>query len=444
MDDLREKLPKSEFMEYAMILEQYHSIFYRIIAMSQLWFDKNVPTACVRFLPDDGEPIQLVFGPDFWDSLSTNERLWIIAHEMWHIVNGHGKRMIVLKEDSEKTKMNKAMDIVVHYSLENSLGMDREEYFPVWRDYCFVETVFPGRTDVLEGQNSEYYYNLIQEPTCNSSDKGKSGNGGKGGGSGNGEGDKELITWEPGSFDEETQKKVFEKLADTMSKEEIQDLIDVMNGGNIGGLQPGNSSLGAWLAVRVAPVKPQPRWETVIKKWVRKRIKEEFQDIESWVDMNRRMSQVLEINKDIFLPVETEKYLEAKNKGRNKLLFFLDASGSVYKYRDRFFTAARSVPKQRFDVEVASFDTRVFKLDIKQPVVRGGGGTAFNIMENYIKTVYIPEHGHYPDAIFVITDGYGNNIKPQYPERWYWFMTPYSSEHCIPKTSHKYNLKDYT
>jgi hypothetical protein len=217
-----------------------------------------------------------------------------------------------------------------------------------------------------------------------------------------------------------------------------------MNGNNSSGLQPGSGSLGAWLAVRVPPVKPKPRWETIIKKWVRKRIREEFAVIESWADLSRRMAQVFEINKNMFLPVEIEKYLEAKDKNRNKILLFMDASGSCSSHKNRFFAAARSIPKKRFDVELCSFDTKVFKLDINKPTMRGGGGTCFSIMEDYIQQVYIPEHGHYPDAVFLITDGYGNKFQPQYPERWYWFMTAGHSLNYIPKGSHIYYLKDFS
>jgi hypothetical protein len=221
MENIREKLPKSELMDYAMTLEQHHSVFYRIIALSQLCFDSSIPTACVQFFPDDGEPIHLLFNPTYWDSLSKNERLWILAHEMWHIINGHGRRMIVLQTDSDREAMNRAMDIAVHYSLENSLGMDREEFFPIWRNYCFTETIFPNRTDVLEGQNAEYYYNLIKQQQAGNSGGSRGSNTKKGD---NGQND-DLITWEPGNFNEEIEKQIFDKLADSMSQEEIRNLI---------------------------------------------------------------------------------------------------------------------------------------------------------------------------------------------------------------------------
>lgn len=49
----------------------------------------------------------------------------------------------------------------------------------------------------------------------------------------------------------------------------------------------------------------------------------------------------------------------------------------------------------------------------------------------------------YPEAVFVITDGYGNRVKPARPEKWYWFLTPGGSRYCIPKECNIYNLQDY-
>ena len=50
----------------------------------------------------------------------------------------------------------------------------------------------------------------------------------------------------------------------------------------------------------------------------------------------------------------------------------------------------------------------------------------------------------YPDAIFVITDGDGNHISPEYPDRWYWFLGgSYTTTRYIPPLSKTFMLKDY-
>ena len=424
-------LSNTEMIEYAMMLEQYHSVFYRLLAMSRIHFDEKIPTAAVAFDVEDGKPIVLSFNPKFWDKLSVKERCWILAHEMWHIINGHGARIVKV---GNKELMNQCMDVVVHYALENSLGLDREEFFPDWRNYCFFETMFKDRDDVEEGESSEYYYNILYN-SCECGGTGCEkcqGDQGK------------LISWGVGEMTDEVKKQIYEALADSMSQEEIKDLIEFLEGNpDETTLTKGDGSLGAWLTVKVPKVKPKPRWETIIKKWVHKALKEDFTFIESWADMNRRMSQVLDENKDAFLPVEVEKHLETKSKSRNRIVLFMDASGSCYNYKDRFFAAARSIPKKKFDITLCSFDTKVFELNINDPKMRGGGGTSFWIMEEWINKVYIPKHGHYPDAVFLITDGVGDPIKPQHPDRWYWFLTPYNWENYIPKESHKYFLKDF-
>jgi len=42
-----------------------------------------------------------------------------------------------------------------------------------------------------------------------------------------------------------------------------------------------------------------------------------------------------------------------------------------------------------------------------------------------------------------LTDGWGNDVKPEKPERWKWFMTDYHSTKNIPKQSEVYKLSDY-
>lgn len=441
-------LPDHELMEYAMELEVFHSVFYRLIDMSRLYFDESIPTAAVAFEIDSTKPIRLAFNEDFWNRLNKKERCWILSHEMWHIINGHGARMALAMNQGQKEVLNMAMDIVVHYDLEESLGMDREEWFPNWKDYCFLETIFPNDSSVKAGENVEYYYNrLVKE--CQSKDGGNSGDGdsdgdGTSNGSNSNKGKKRvkrlsetLISWDPAKYTEKEIKKLFEKLVENMSAEEIKNLKEI----NVSSQLPGNTSLGNWIQVSNHAKKKNPRWETVIKKWVHKRIRDDFAEQESWADLNKRMSQVLEINRNVMLPTDVEKFIATEKKDKIEVMMFLDASGSCYNMADRFFKAARSIPPDKFNVTLCSFDTSVFELDIKKAQLRGGGGTSFYIMEEYIKKKFTKK---YPDAVFVLTDGYGDTLTTDYPKKWFWFLTEYNTEYCIPKESHIYKLTDFT
>ena len=91
------------------------------------------------------------------------------------------------------------------------------------------------------------------------------------------------------------------------------------------------------------------------------------------------------------------------------------------------------------------FDTRVFKLsdeDIAAGKLYGFGGTYFHILEEYIKQEIKKENKKYPDAVFVITDGMGDNVYPQIPQRWYWFLSA-DYTYCIPNKSHKFMLENF-
>jgi len=45
--------------------------------------------------------------------------------------------------------------------------------------------------------------------------------------------------------------------------------------------------------------------------------------------------------------------------------------------------------------------------------------------------------------VFIFTDGYGDNVSPEKPERWHWFLDDHSSEHCIPKKSLTFKLNEF-
>jgi len=48
----------------------------------------------------------------------------------------------------------------------------------------------------------------------------------------------------------------------------------------------------------------------------------------------------------------------------------------------------------------------------------------------------------YPKAVFVITDGYGDQINPKKPKNWYWFLSN-DYRRCIPDTCNVFNLSEF-
>jgi len=120
-----------------------------------------------------------------------------------------------------------------------------------------------------------------------------------------------------------------------------------------------------------------------------------------------------------------------------ELYFFQDCSYSCYHLKDRFFNAAKSLPEDRFDVKLFTFDTRVYESSLKSGKLYGFSGTRFDIIEQHLQTVK-----PHPRAIFVITDGAGNVVNPQHPDRWFFFLSAKNTRY-IPAKSHTYDLGDF-
>jgi len=121
----------------------------------------------------------------------------------------------------------------------------------------------------------------------------------------------------------------------------------------------------------------------------------------------------------------------------------LDVSGSCAGLADRFWKAAMSLPEDRFGTKLFCFNTEVFEVDMEKPRLKKGGGTYFSILENYIQDRMKEDTKmEYPDAVFVITDGYGDVIEPQEPTRWYWFLSRLYQD-CIPIESNIFMLEDF-
>jgi len=89
----------------------------------------------------------------------------------------------------------------------------------------------------------------------------------------------------------------------------------------------------------------------------------------------------------------------------------------------QFFQIAQSVPKNKFDIRLFCFDTRIYKTSLKNKTLHGFGGTSFHIIERYIQETIREEKIKYPECVIVITDGHGTVVSPKYPNNWYIFLT---------------------
>ena len=114
------RVTNDEWMEISFELEKHHAVFYQFWQMGKPVFTDTVKTACVIF-DKDGDCVSFQFNPDFWKKLDKQSKLFILCHEMMHVVLDHGIR----SKDGNDNLCNTAMDIAVNQLLIDRFGFER-------------------------------------------------------------------------------------------------------------------------------------------------------------------------------------------------------------------------------------------------------------------------------------------------------------------------------
>lgn len=449
------RISSDEWFEISRALEIHHAVFYKVWQMGKPCFTDMVDTAAVQF-DETGEFIYFHFNPVFWSRLDFYGKLFVICHEALHVVLNHGLR--IKDAGINRRAANSALDIVVNHLLCRSFGFERAKIdsiiTPIFQTMgeekgmpqkdgepdpglCWVDTVFRGRKPTPpDDEMFEFYYNLFDKVFGD----GFPGEGDGLGLPGNSMDDHSFMGGKSDEWD-----KVIDRLSEGLSDEEKEPLKPIVQKHfqkpkEARNQQAGTGTGGQWVFANVNKVKKKKKWETVIKKWAKKYIRPQFYDLEQWARLNRRLTM---LPRDMFLPSEMEYEDESKEKTRIKVYFFLDTSGSCWGLKDRFFQAAMSLPEDRFDIRLFCFDTMIQETSLASKKIYGGGGTSFSIMEAWIQREIQQEGGKYPEAVFVITDGYGDRINPERPEKWYWFITSGGTRSYIHKDCNFFNLDDF-
>jgi len=408
-------LSADEFLALSLKLEEYHAVFYQLWKMGRPVFTNEIETAAVSF-DSQGDWVEFVFNPKYWNSLNEYQRLFVICHECLHIILNHGIRTLG-SQDHEVA--NYLLDVIVNHALVRGFGFDRALLGDLNKKGCWVDTVFVGE-DMPDDKSFEYYFNRMPK---------------------NLEKLKLVIRTldDHAGLGTSNWDEVVGKLDGVLSKEEKDALKDTIEKHYEAEVQESQAGVGTggWTFIDVKPVKKKKKWETVIKEWSRKYDRPEMKDIEQWARVNRRF---VTLDKKLMLPTEME--IEHETEGKIMVFLFQDTSGSCWNLKDRFFKAARSLDPKRFDVRLFCFDTAVKEVELAKGKIYGGGGTSFGILEAFIQKTMLNEGCKYPEAVFLITDGMGNSVRPEKPERWYWFLS-YDCRHYIPKESNVFKLSDY-
>jgi predicted metal-dependent peptidase len=406
---------QEEFEEIGLGLERWHGIFYELWAVGTPKFTKAIPTAAVAWNKRSLRT-EFLFNPDFWKSLSQYEREFVICHEMLHIIYEHLRRM---QDCESKDIANIAADIIVNHRLLEDFGFIRED-LPIEDILIWIDKVFPDRDDVETNREFEYYYNLIKDEAVSiggmssidqhgaqSDDKD-----GQSGGRGLGE--------DYSDIPEDYVERFMEDAINNLSDEEIKSLKR--------GCEPGTAVHKAIKSY----IRLKRKWEDIVQIWTA--VGE--QDKYSWVNEARRYTLLPD---EFMLPALQE---QDEKGAKVNLWWFQDTSGSCKSFANHFFNAAGTFPTKKFDVKMFGFDVKVYP--IIKGKLKGFGGTAFAPIEEFIQEQMREKGVGYPDAIFVFTDGHGNDVHPKYPERWYWFLEgSYQSKRNIPNESKVFQLSDF-
>jgi hypothetical protein len=413
-----------EFEDVGLRLERWHGIFYELWDVGIPNFTKAIPTAAVAWNKRTLQ-IEFLFNPDFWKILSDYEKEFVICHEMIHVIYEHLKRM---KDCKDQKIANVAADIIVNHKLVDDFGFVRED-LGIGESLIWIDKVFPDDLSVERDREFEYYYNLIKDNNLDANQQTLDQHGvGSGeeeqadgpGGSGDAKGNQGLGP-EYSDIPDEVLDDVIEEAAERLSDAEKETF------SNIAGTSPGSLIH----RIKKKRLKLKRRWEDIVQVWTAKGEDED----DNWTRKARRHFL---LTPEFILPAMHDQ----EDKNRINLWWFQDTSGSCANFADHFFNAAKTFPENSFDVKMFGFDTRVYKIDGKN--LRGFGGTAFSPIEEYIQDKTKREGLSYPDAVFVFTDGCGDHVIPQYPERWYWFLEgSYQNKNCIPKKSKIFQLSDF-
>ncbi len=425
-------LSKEELHKYFVRLTQSRSRllikypFYGVLLTHvKLSIDEDCGTAYT-----DGE--RIAFSPAFLDDLSDSEVDFIMMHEILHIVLVHCYRQ---KPDHEL--FNIACDIVVNSNILKSNDMDKSSI--TLKEYGESMHLTPDNKEGYEFTTEEVYDMLAKKHGSSKSSSGgkngqknsqsnqgqsqsqgddggddgndSSGNSGKndksknkkgsgtGGKKGNSKGkcpdeydgfDNHGKWKEDGEADDELADKWAKILNDTAQ------VIEITEG------DQGQGSIPLCAQRLLKEIRnPQVDWRTILNDFVQ----EDICDY-SFSPPDRRFG-----DSDFFLPDFNEK-----DERVEKILFMMDTSGSISdKMLATAFSEIVGAINQfggKFEGYLGFFDAMVYEPlpfasvdDVMKIRPRGGGGTNFDIIFNYVNEKMASDP---PVSIIILTDGYAD------------------------------------
>lgn len=333
----------------------------------------EVPTAQVEYATK-----KISVDNTFWRNLNTTERDFIIDHELSHILLNHGKRF---KEGCDARNANIAADLAINDILLKKYG--GKDKIPTL--YCLG--YFPEKCGFPSNLTSEEYYSLLRE-TDNCPRRTLFGS----------------------DIFSDNLKKVIGELEEAREKE-------------FSGIEAGTGQLAKALRLELRTRKQ--KFSEFVKDIAKGSAPCHTYDyFERW-GVRERKDVVLLRNSKV-LPHAECLMEEEKRVKKNRVLVFLDFSGSCEVLKPIFAEALISLPIRLFDVNAFLFADRICEVDTKvirrnkciSPSTNIGFGTNFFLVEEEAK-----KHGY--DLVFFFTDGHGclmKNVPPKEQKKWHVFL----------------------
>ncbi|MBQ7651711.1 MAG: hypothetical protein IJS15_12175 [Victivallales bacterium] len=363
---------------------------------------------------------------DFFSKLSRDERIFVLAHEVWHTALLHFAR----KGDRDRLRFNIAADLEIHFMLQSEKmkepfvlphssgwhGLSAEEIYEHLpenledlKQYSKddKEQDSPGKGSTKFGNGNSgfdrHIYSGDKVPDDSDCDDGSqeadnaSGKSGSQDDSGSSGQRRELV------FDEDYSPRI---TAESVERSRARTIAAAQQMERMQGKLPANI---AKLLDKLQ--KPSLPWQEMLKQFVTTC----YGGKRRWLPPARR-----HVWQDLYLPSMREEKLKA--------IVALDTSGSTQQDLGVFFAELISLMKSfgKYDLDVIQCDARVQNVehfsDGNPPLpdrkwrMHGGGGTDFRPVFTYIRK----EMHEKPDLLLFFTDGYGTapDKQPDYPVMW--------------------------
>jgi hypothetical protein len=407
---------KEEFYELMQELSIFHNVFLALWKMSNPVFVDYLPTAAVTF-DKDGKCLNFLFNPDFWDSIDTYTKSFVVCHECLHVILNHGVR----SKGSIPQLANVALDVAVNHMLVNNFNFDRSKIAD-WEKYCWIDTVFKDEkySFVTQYENFEYYYDILSKNVTIIDISNVS-----------------LVDGH-GSLPEDIQD-IIDEIEGQLSEEDIKDFKKKSDGGGEGRVGEILTSGDATDIFKEKQRKTSKFWSKVLKDI---KIKTVIKTQASFVFKNRRLAN---LNPSFMIPNDYET--EVVGVIKPDIHLYLDCSGSCSKLRKVFFDLGKTIDPQKYNIRLFSRTTEVkemFKNKDGVYIVNSiGGSDDFRCIEKHIQQeLKKGKIKHYPIVIH-FTDGgdcSGVMVKPAKPERWYWMLHGNNKQWIPKECENVYNI----